>query len=216
MSSVPWQQLIVAAQDTSICSTLMHLTFSKKRCTASLFGESCAACLTCMVKVLLFIRRPHAFVAHTQSFLHRLLCPLHDPAPYKTWQDNKSTAADAVCDCRSDRVRAAAGGASAGVGPYVEVVFLHKQSKTLIVTDAVVCVPPTPPQVVRTSNLLEAGSPLPGKLSPQSNLYDISFNCAKAFGHTAYFLAWQLGQPANLDCLSGSPPQIVCRKGQSV
>lgn len=55
------------------------------------------------------------------------------------------------------------GGASAGVGPYVEVVFLHKQSKTLIVTDAVVCVPPSPPQVVRTSNLLEAGSPLPGE-----------------------------------------------------
>lgn len=54
------------------------------------------------------------------------------------------------------------GGASAGVGPYVEVVFLHKQSKTLIVTDAVVCVPPSPPQVVRTANLLEAGSPLPG------------------------------------------------------
>ena len=60
-----------------------------------------------------------------------------------------------------------AGGASAGVGPFVEVVFLHKQSKTLIVTDAVICVPPTPPEVVRTANLLEAGSPLPGQPSLQ-------------------------------------------------
>lgn len=66
----------------------------------------------------------------------------------------------------------AIGGASAGVGPYVEVVFLHKQSKTLILTDAVVCVPPTPPQVVRTSNLLEAGSPLPGLIRGLSSLDD--------------------------------------------
>ena len=192
------------------------MTFSRKRCTASLFGESCAACLTCMVKALLFINLPHVFVAHKQSFLHRLLCPLCDPASYKTLQDDRPIAADAVCDCRSDEVLAAVGGASAGVGPYVEVVFLHKQSKTLILTDAVVCVPPTPPQVVRTSNLLEAGSPLPGKLSPQSNLSDNSFDCAKAFDHTAYFLAWQLGQPANLDCLSVLSPRNDWRKGQSV
>ena len=56
------------------------------------------------------------------------------------------------------------------MGPYVEVVFLHKQSKTLIVTDAVVCVPPTPPQVVRTANLLEAGSPLPGSFLDKSSI----------------------------------------------
>ena len=65
--------------------------------------------------------------------------------------------------CHHHRDMLCSGGASAGVGPYVEVVFLHKQSKTLIVTDAVVCVPPSPPQVVRTANLLEAGSPLPGE-----------------------------------------------------
>lgn len=57
------------------------------------------------------------------------------------------------------------------MGPYVEVVFLHKQSKTLIVTDAVVCVPPRPPQVVRTANLLEAGSPLPGEGVVSSCVY---------------------------------------------
>ena len=114
-------------------------------------------------------------------------------AAYKTWQDDRPTAADAVCDYRSGRVLAAAGGASAGVGPYVEVVFLHKQSKTLILTDAVVCVPPTPPQVVRTSNLLEAGSPLPGKLSPMPRAsLTPSSDCAKASSHIAYNPAWQL------------------------
>ena len=57
-----------------------------------------------------------------------------------------------------------AGGASAGVGPYVEVAFLHKASKTLLVTDAVVSIPPEAPQIVRSANLLEAGGPLPGNM----------------------------------------------------
>ncbi|KAL0019064.1 hypothetical protein WJX79_006492 [Trebouxia sp. C0005] len=82
----------------------------------------------------------------------------------------------------------AIGGASAGVGPYVEVVFLHKQSKTLILTDAVVCVPPTPPQVVRTSNLLEAGSPLPGLIRGLSSLDDER-------GFKEKFLDGQMEQP---------------------
>ncbi|KAL3157286.1 hypothetical protein ABBQ38_001518 [Trebouxia sp. C0009 RCD-2024] len=83
----------------------------------------------------------------------------------------------------------AIGGASAGVGPYVEVVFLHKQSKTLIVTDAVVCVPPSPPQVVRTANLLEAGSPLPGLIRGLSSLDDDR-------GFKDKFLDGQMEQPA--------------------
>ena len=57
---------------------------------------------------------------------------------------------------------ACTGGASAGVGPYVEIAFLHKASKTLVVTDAVVSIPPEAPQIVRSANLLEAGGPLPG------------------------------------------------------
>ncbi len=34
-----------------------------------------------------------------------------------------------------------------GIGPYVEVAFFDKRSKTLLVTDAVVCVPENPPPV---------------------------------------------------------------------
>ena len=62
------------------------------------------------------------------------------------------------------------GGASAGVGPYVEVAFLHKPSKTLLVTDAVVSIPPTAPKIVRTAKLLEAGSPLPALIRALSSL----------------------------------------------
>ena len=43
-----------------------------------------------------------------------------------------------------------------GIGPYVEVAFFHKQSKTLLVTDAVIYVPERPPEVVGKDALLEA------------------------------------------------------------
>eukprot|EP00850_Spirogloea_muscicola_P021612 SM000256S08666 [mRNA] locus=s256:90788:92917:+ [translate_table: standard] len=46
--------------------------------------------------------------------------------------------------------------AAPGIGPYVEVAFFHKATRTLLVTDAVVLVPPEAPKVVRPQNLLAA------------------------------------------------------------
>ncbi|KAH7440805.1 hypothetical protein KP509_03G011300 [Ceratopteris richardii] len=43
-----------------------------------------------------------------------------------------------------------------GIGPYVEVAFYHKMSRTLLVTDAVIYVPKKPPEVVSKEALLEA------------------------------------------------------------
>ena len=43
-----------------------------------------------------------------------------------------------------------------GIGPYVEVAFYHKPSRTLLVTDAVIYVPAKPAEVVSKSALLEA------------------------------------------------------------
>ncbi|KAJ7557715.1 hypothetical protein O6H91_04G006600 [Diphasiastrum complanatum] len=43
-----------------------------------------------------------------------------------------------------------------GIGPYVEVAFYHKRSRTLLVTDAVIYVPEKPPAVVGKEVLLAA------------------------------------------------------------
>lgn len=43
-----------------------------------------------------------------------------------------------------------------GIGPYVEVAFFHKKSKTLLVTDAVIYVSERPPEVVGRESLLDA------------------------------------------------------------
>eukprot|EP00250_Pteridium_aquilinum_P000421 c10462_g1_i1 orf=147-1571(+) len=43
-----------------------------------------------------------------------------------------------------------------GIGPYVEVAFYHKPSRTLLVTDAVIYVPEKPPEVVSKEALLDA------------------------------------------------------------
>ncbi|KAL3695776.1 hypothetical protein R1sor_009852 [Riccia sorocarpa] len=43
-----------------------------------------------------------------------------------------------------------------GIGPYVEVAFFHKPSRSLLVTDAVIYVPEKPPAVVSTEALLAA------------------------------------------------------------
>lgn len=37
--------------------------------------------------------------------------------------------------------------AHAGIGPYVEVAFFHKPTRTLLTTDAVIFVPQRPPEV---------------------------------------------------------------------
>ncbi|KAG5615020.1 hypothetical protein H5410_014844 [Solanum commersonii] len=41
-----------------------------------------------------------------------------------------------------------------GIGPYVEVAFYHKKSRTLLVTDAVIFVPCTPPECISKESLL--------------------------------------------------------------
>ncbi|XP_017695884.1 uncharacterized protein LOC103696205 isoform X2 [Phoenix dactylifera] len=41
-----------------------------------------------------------------------------------------------------------------GIGPYVEVAFYHKRSRTLLVTDAVIFVPRRPPECISKESLL--------------------------------------------------------------
>nr|GLL39176.1 uncharacterized protein LOC109188975 [Ipomoea trifida] len=41
-----------------------------------------------------------------------------------------------------------------GIGPYVEVAFYHKRSQTLLVTDAVIFVPRSPPECISKESLL--------------------------------------------------------------
>ena len=46
---------------------------------------------------------------------------------------------------------------SVGIGPYIEVAFFHKKTKTLLVTDAVVSVPNQPPEgIVDDADLIDA------------------------------------------------------------
>jgi len=43
-----------------------------------------------------------------------------------------------------------------GIGPYVEVAFYHKPSRSLLVTDAVIYVPREPPECISKEALLES------------------------------------------------------------
>lgn len=45
-----------------------------------------------------------------------------------------------------------------GIGPYIEVAFYHKKSRTLLVTDAVVCVPEAPSELVAEKDLVDAAA----------------------------------------------------------
>ncbi|XP_060188725.1 uncharacterized protein LOC132617683 [Lycium barbarum] len=45
-----------------------------------------------------------------------------------------------------------------GIGPYVEVAFYHKRSRTLLVTDAVIFVPRTPPECISKESLLASAN----------------------------------------------------------
>ncbi|PRW18341.1 lysine--trna ligase [Chlorella sorokiniana] len=47
---------------------------------------------------------------------------------------------------------------SVGIGPYIECAFFHKKTRTLLVTDAVISVPNTPPELVPPENLLDAAA----------------------------------------------------------
>ncbi|KAA8494920.1 hypothetical protein FVE85_3161 [Porphyridium purpureum] len=50
------------------------------------------------------------------------------------------------------------GPATLGIAPYSEAAFFHKPSKTLIVTDAVVHIPRSPPEVIDRNSLLQGAS----------------------------------------------------------
>ncbi|KAJ6835402.1 uncharacterized protein M6B38_331250 [Iris pallida] len=41
-----------------------------------------------------------------------------------------------------------------GIGPYVEVAFYHKRSRSLLVSDAVIFVPKQPPECISRESLL--------------------------------------------------------------
>lgn len=43
----------------------------------------------------------------------------------------------------------------AGIGPFLECSFFHKETRTLLVTDAVIFIPPKPLDVIPVSYLLE-------------------------------------------------------------
>ena len=45
---------------------------------------------------------------------------------------------------------------AAGIGPYVEVAFYHKRSRTLLVIDVVIYVPKQPPETISKEALLAA------------------------------------------------------------
>ena len=45
---------------------------------------------------------------------------------------------------------------TSGIGPYVEVAFYHKRSRTLLVTDAVIFVPKKPPECISKESLLSS------------------------------------------------------------
>ena len=49
---------------------------------------------------------------------------------------------------------------SVGIGPYVEVAFFHKRTRTLLVTDCVIYIPSTPPEVTSCVLLLASYSVL--------------------------------------------------------
>eukprot|EP01024_Parvocaulis_polyphysoides_P029018 TRINITY_DN26160_c0_g1_i1.p1 TRINITY_DN26160_c0_g1~~TRINITY_DN26160_c0_g1_i1.p1 ORF type:complete len:372 (-),score=52.30 TRINITY_DN26160_c0_g1_i1:16-978(-) len=48
-----------------------------------------------------------------------------------------------------------------GIGPYIEVAFFHKSTRTLIVTDAVIFIPKKPLDIVEPPLLLDAAKPNP-------------------------------------------------------
>lgn len=47
---------------------------------------------------------------------------------------------------------------SVGIGPYIEVAFFHKKTRTLLVTDAVISVPEKPSELVADADLIDAAA----------------------------------------------------------
>ncbi|KAL5739157.1 hypothetical protein ACOSQ2_028337 [Xanthoceras sorbifolium] len=75
-----------------------------------------------------------------------------------------------------------------GIGPYVEVAFYHKRSRTLLVTDAVIFVPIKPPECISKESLLASAKNglavkilSKGKEVPQEPVVDNKLNRQKGW-----------------------------------
>ncbi|GFY87002.1 hypothetical protein Acr_05g0006410 [Actinidia rufa] len=75
-----------------------------------------------------------------------------------------------------------------GIGPYVEVAFYHKRSRTLLVTDAVIYVPRQPPECIGKESLLASAANglavkllSKGKEVPQEPVVDNKMNRQKGW-----------------------------------
>ncbi|KAK2993947.1 hypothetical protein RJ640_025622 [Escallonia rubra] len=75
-----------------------------------------------------------------------------------------------------------------GIGPYVEVAFYHKRSRTLLVTDAVIFVPRQPPECISKESLLASAKNglavkllSKGKEVPEEPVYDNKVNLQKGW-----------------------------------
>ncbi|KAF3444829.1 hypothetical protein FNV43_RR14522 [Rhamnella rubrinervis] len=75
-----------------------------------------------------------------------------------------------------------------GIGPYVEVAFYHKRSRTLLVTDAVIFVPRQPPECIGKESLLASAKNglavkilSKGKEVPQEPVVDNKINRQKGW-----------------------------------
>ncbi|VFQ91961.1 unnamed protein product [Cuscuta campestris] len=75
-----------------------------------------------------------------------------------------------------------------GIGPYVEVAFYHKRSQTLLVTDAVIFVPRSPPECISKESLLKSAKNgvavkilSKGKQVPDEPIVDTKMNRQKGW-----------------------------------
>ncbi|KAF5735574.1 hypothetical protein HS088_TW15G01082 [Tripterygium wilfordii] len=76
-----------------------------------------------------------------------------------------------------------------GIGPYVEVAFYHKRSRTLLITDAVIFVPRKPPECISEESLLASAKNglavkilSKGKKVPEGPVVDNPKNRQKGWG----------------------------------
>ncbi|CAL5218999.1 g754 [Coccomyxa viridis] len=102
-----------------------------------------------------------------------------------------------------------------GIGPYVEMAFFHKPTRTLLTTDAVIFVPQRPPAVVNEDNLMEAGGPLQASVrllsggdrdedgksitqeaQPQNRAQQLQLGWQRMALQILYFVPYNLLQPA--------------------
>ncbi|BDA42088.1 hypothetical protein COCOBI_02-8900 [Coccomyxa sp. Obi] len=98
-----------------------------------------------------------------------------------------------------------------GIGPFLEVAFFHKRTRTLLTTDSVIFVPQSPPEVVREENLMEAGGLLPASVRalsggdaedapeeviPQNRAEQLRLGWQRMALQILYFVPYNLLQPA--------------------